>query len=169
MKIQIKLDEKNNIGSLVESGPFLLLDEDKIEIEFLTEFTKKPMLLASIRNGDGVKQFIVKNNLLILSQDFVKEGDIDIVISLYTGTAVGKKWICEPIKIINAKEVGFEAYSKIDAALKDLQIRIEECLYKISAFEKANNFKLIALETKIGEHNSALQKQIDELWQTQEQ
>lgn len=169
MKIQVKLDEDKNIGLLVDSEPFLLLENEKTEIEFVAESAKNRLLLVTARNGEAQKQFIVKNNLLILPQEFVKEGELDIVVNLYTGTNAGRKWLCEPMRIIKASKQGFEAYSKLSAELAKINIEIQECNATLSAIEKSCNFKMLAMEQRFVEMNKTFQKQINELWQTQEQ
>lgn len=164
MKIKIKLDETNGIGSLIDSEPFFLKGNDEMQIEFLT--SGKHFLLADVRNGnDTVRQIIIRDNIMTVPQNLIKAGRLDIVVRTYTGTAVGWKYLCEPIVLMKSQEETFKAYSVFD----EIKERLDSVDAKISAFEKSLNFRDIALENKMKGYTQSLQKQIDELWQTQEQ
>ena len=146
---QIKLEEKNRVGSLVESEPFFLLDDEcrELQIEFVTDV--KQVLIATVKNGDKVKQFTVRDRRITLHEDLIFEGELEIVVCLYQRNLCVYKWTCEPITIVKAQKDVFEAHPKITALESEL-------------FDLQEEVK--ALKNVVGE----LQKQVEELWQIQE-
>ena len=146
MKIQIQLDTNSNVGSLVCSEPFLLVDSEALEIEFLGADNK--ILLATLKNGNMHKQVLVYNGTLSIPKDFIFEGELEIIVSQYND-ALSRKWHCEPIKIIKPQEDVFEGYSLI----QELRSEIAKLKIKISTLE---------------EDLSDAQKQINNMWELHE-
>lgn len=132
MKIQIQLDKNSNVGSLVCSEPFLLVDNETLEIEFLGAENK--VLLASLKNDKMQRQMLVYNGTLSIPKEFIFEGDLEIIVSRYND-ALSRKWHCEPIKIIKSQEDVFEGYSLI----QELRSEIAELKARINALEEASS------------------------------
>ncbi|MCI8733274.1 MAG: hypothetical protein HFE29_02930 [Clostridia bacterium] len=128
MKIQIQLDKTNNIGSLVNSEPFLLVGNETLEIEFLCD--DKSVLVANLKNGALQKQLLVYNGKFIVPVEFISVGEIEIIVSEYSDN-LSRKWHCEPIKIIKPREDVFEGYSLI----RELKKEISELKAKINVLE----------------------------------
>lgn len=134
MKMQIRLDKYSNIGSLVSSEPFLLIDNETLEIEFLG--AENNVLLATLKNDEMQRQMLVYNGMLSIPKDFIFEGEIEIIVSQYN-TSLYRKWHCEPIKIIKPQEDYFEGYSLI----QELKTEIAELTSKINILdEQVNQF-----------------------------
>lgn len=148
MTLQIKLEENKPLGLLVKSEPLFLLEGDEeIQIEFLTEINKA--FIVTAKNGDVVRQFVVKNRRFTISNDLKFEGEIEMVVSLYTHSTLAYKWACEPIAVVKPRKDVFELHPKI-SVLEDEIFRLKE---EVSAL--------------IGKVEN-LQNQTTELWQIQE-
>lgn len=146
MKIQIQLDKYSNIGSLLNSEPFLLVDNETLEIEFLG--VENNVLLATLKNNTMQRQMLVYNSTLSISTDFIFEGELEIIVSQYND-ALSRKWHCEPIKIIKPQEDYFEGYSFI----QELRADTAELNSKIDTIEEAI---------------ADLRQQVKQLWETHE-
>lgn len=146
MKIKIQLDTFSNIGSLVNSEPFLLVDNETLEIEFLC--VENNVLLASLKNDTMQRQMLVYDGKLSIPKDFIFEGELELIVSQYN-TALSRKWHCEPIKIIKPQEDYFEGYSFIQ------ELRADTAKLKS---------KINTLEEVIAD----LRQQVEKLWQMNE-
>lgn len=164
--MKIYLNEQNNVGLLENGEPFLLLDNKTMDIEFETNIVG--VMLVRLKNGEAKKDIIIHDNTFTVPQELVKEGELDIVVTKYTGDKIGRKWYCEPITIIEVEEEKFEAFAKLDNLLEKVTVA-DECVNKVEAFEKQLNYRDIAIENKFKVQIQTLQKQIDELWQAVEQ
>lgn len=108
---QIKLESNSKIGSLVNSEPFFLLNDEALQIEFVGDVGG--LLLATVKNGDKHNQALVSNRKFTVPKELVTEGELEIIVSLYDGATIEGKWICEPIIIIKPTEDVFEVHPKI--------------------------------------------------------
>lgn len=146
MKKQIRLEQNENVGRLVQNEPFYLTDE-KLEIEFVTDSSF--VLIADVCNGDSKRKMLVDDKHIVIPEEFICEGELQIVISLYDGGTLKTKWYCDPIFIVQTKEQGFELYGLLDKKLRE----IDELKSEIEALQAAI---------------TGLQKQVGDLWQIQE-
>ncbi len=146
MKKQIRLEQNQSIGRLVQNEPFYLTDE-KLEIEFITDLSF--VLIADVCNGDSKRKMLVEDKQLVIPEEFICEGELQIVISLYDGGSLKSKWHCDPIYFVQTKEQGFELYGLLDQKLRE----IDELKTEIEALQNAV---------------TGLQKQVGDLWQIQE-
>lgn len=120
MTKQIELLSNSNIGSLIDSEPFFLVDGENLIIEFI-EVERFPLLLT-IKNGDLQRQLLISQNNFMIPKDFILEGELQMIVSAYNGTSITNKWICEPIILFKPKPDVFEVSPKIRA----LENRIAE-------------------------------------------
>lgn len=113
MTRQIKLLSNEQIGSLIYGEPFLLLGDDELEIEFITDLNS--VLLVTLCNGDVKKQIIVSNKRFNVPKALLCEGMLEMRVCVYNSIGLTNRWICEPITILQPQEEVFEGYPKITA------------------------------------------------------
>lgn len=117
---QILLESNSNVGSLMQSEPFFLIEGEELRIEFVSD--KNKLNLAALRNGDKTKQLLISNNSLIIPTELIFEGELQIIVSEYKGTNLARKWNCEPIAIVGVKDETFEAYPVIAALRSEVDM-----------------------------------------------
>ncbi len=111
MKRSFVLDFNKKIGSLIESEPFFLLEDEELYLEFVGNIND--LLLVSVKNGEANKQLVVNNRSCVIPSELIVDGQLEVVVSLYNGKTVIGRCTCEPIVIIRPSVDVFEGHPKI--------------------------------------------------------
>lgn len=145
---QIVLTEESKVGSLINSEPFFLLEEE-LELEFIGK-RGEDTLLVLVRNGDKVKQILVQGSSLVVPKELLKEeGTLETVVNTYRNGELMFKWDCQPITLIKLEDDTFAGYPQITI----LQDKIAELQAEIHFLK---------------ERIKDLQLQINRVWEIEE-
>lgn len=83
--------EGNTTARLDNNEPFLM-PINELELEFSSETYRLNTLIVSVKKGDKIKQFKVKEPYKLDITEFVETGAIDIAVSMTIHTTVVKEW-----------------------------------------------------------------------------
>lgn len=125
MIIQIKLEQNSNVGSLINGEPFVLVENEVLQIEFAGEIEN--VLIVSLKNEDIKRQILVERGKFTVHKDLLKEGRLEMIVSLYNASGIAARWICEPITLVKPREDVFEGYpviASLQARISDLEAEV---------------------------------------------
>lgn len=109
--VQIKLEK--SFGRLVEKSPFLLVDNEKMTLEFISDIALTDCVIE-MRNGEQYSKLRARNVRTVeVPKELCAVGELKIVIAVMVQGVAVKKWSVEPITIA-AVDLGFAAYATLN-------------------------------------------------------
>lgn len=138
--VQIKLEK--SFGRLVEKSPFLLVDNEKMTLEFISDIALADCVIE-MRNGEQHSKLRARNVRTVeVPKELCAAGELKIVIAVMVQGVAVKKWSVEPIAIV-AVDLGFAAYATLND-IHDTVVRVTKTSERIIE-------KCVEYETRIAE------------------
>ncbi|MDE6060708.1 MAG: hypothetical protein K2G31_04490 [Clostridia bacterium] len=152
MKIDVEL--KNSYGRLLKREPIFICDE-VFKLKLITNYQMSQYIVVFKNSSIERTNHYSNATEIVIPSELLKEGTLQIKITLLSMGVAVKSWEVEPI-ILKEADKGLEAFTELEklrSESADNKNKIEALTNQVSAFS------LIIEELK---------KQITELWQLQE-
>lgn len=115
MNKQIKIEATS--GRLLDREPFLMAKNETLQAEIVTDI--KGIFMVSLKNGTETAN-IRTTGKFDVPIEVIHSGQLEIVVSLFVGATLARRWLVEPITIIEHTET-FEGHLVFDEIIKRLE------------------------------------------------
>lgn len=126
----------NNLRALNQE-PFLLVENDYLQLKFSSECYNIKGLVVILRNGKKQGKFRLENEVFEIPKEFLFGGELQIQLNYLVNGETVKSWDCYPI-LIKEVENGYE----MDETLNILEKKVEDLTRKYENL--LTNFNLLA-------------------------
>lgn len=109
-----KIALKQSCGRIMDREPFVVAENEQLELEFQTEY-KIDDILITVKNSNikTTKPYRITGNTFIVPREFYIAGLLYLQIDLLLRGETVKSWTVEPI-VIKELHAGFEGVTEID-------------------------------------------------------